>query len=245
MCRERGLMKLCQTFTLAAAIVLGITMAGGGVAAAPSAPTPLAPADGASVLAPFTISWSAVSDPNGIVAYNWQISPTSSFATVVKIHSTMGETQDVVSGLAAGTYFWRVQAVDGGFTQGAWSAAQSFNVTGSGSGAPVAPTLNPTQAYSTFHPREAIAFSWSAVPEAASYVLDAATNPSFPVASTIHFDNIPTNASGFAIANPEGNYWARVYAVSASGIYSAPSNLITFSVFYNNPIGPAPVPLSP
>ena len=34
--------------------------------------------------------------------------------------------------------------------------------------------LNPTQAYSTFHPMEVIRFSWSAVPDAVSYVLDAA-----------------------------------------------------------------------
>src|SRR2546425_3154398 len=49
-------------------------------------------------------------------------------------NSTNGATQDIVSGLANGTYFWRVQAVNGAFVQGAWSPAQSFNVTGAGAG---------------------------------------------------------------------------------------------------------------
>ncbi len=113
------------------------------------------------------------------------------------------------------------------------------------SGAPAAPTLAPTQAYSTFHPMEVIRFSWSAVPQAATYVLQASTDPSFPPTSTIKFDNIPNTAFAFAVANPEGNYSARVFAVDANGVSSAPSNVITFSVFYNNPIGPPPTLASP
>jgi hypothetical protein len=84
-------------------------------AAGPPAPTPIAPADGAQVTVPFTISWSAVSGPRGIVAYNWQISPSSTFSPVIQLNSTSGQTQDTVSGLANGTYYWRVQAVNGDF----------------------------------------------------------------------------------------------------------------------------------
>src|SRR5438093_11746842 len=78
----------------------------------PPAPEPLAPAAGASVQEPFTISWSSVSDPSGIVAYNWQVSSSSSFTPVVLQNSTNGPTTAAtVTGLAQGTYFWRVQAV--------------------------------------------------------------------------------------------------------------------------------------
>ena len=46
-----------------------------------------------------------------------------------------------------------------------------------------------------------------------------------------------------------GNWFARVFAVDADnpqeGIRSLPSNVIQFSVFYNNPIGPPPQLLSP
>jgi len=111
--------------------------------------------------------------------------------------------------------------------------------------APAAPVLNPTQAYSTFHPNEVIRFSWSAVPGAATYVLQASTDPSFPPTNTIKIDNIPSPSYSFAVGNPEGNYSARVFAIDGSGVSSAASNVIGFSVFYNNPIGPAPTLASP
>jgi len=135
--------------------------------AAPAAPSPVSPADGASVSQPFTISWTAVSDPSGIVAYNWQVSSSSAFASVLIQSSTNGATQDTVSGLADGTYFWRVQAVNGQFVQGAWSQPRSFTITGAGG----APSLGPPQGYSTFHPFEVMTFVWSAVPDAETYVL--------------------------------------------------------------------------
>src|SRR5262245_1711579 len=81
--------------------------------AGPPAPALLGPADGAPVTEPFTIAWEAVTDPHGIVAYNWQVSPSSSFSPVVALNSTSGQTQDTVAGLPPGTYFWRVQAVNG------------------------------------------------------------------------------------------------------------------------------------
>src|SRR5712691_12922893 len=140
--------------------------------ATPVAPTLLSPANGTQLLMPLTISWSAVSDPSGIVAYNWQVSTSSTFASVLKLGSTNGETQSVVSGLANSTYFWRVQAVNSAFVQGAWSQASSFTVTGVVPGTPAAPTLAPTQAYNTFHPFETASTEWTAVPDAATYAFE-------------------------------------------------------------------------
>src|SRR5689334_13635489 len=80
--------------------------------AGPPAPAPLTPANGASVTVPFTLSWSAVTEPAGILAYNWEISPSSTMSPVIANNSTMGPTQSIVSGLANGTYFWHVQAVN-------------------------------------------------------------------------------------------------------------------------------------
>lgn len=214
---------------------------------APPSPAPLSPASGASVQVPFGISWSSVSDPAGIVAYNWQVSSSSSFSPVVLQDSTSGQTQATVSGLADGTYFWRVQAVNGSFVQGAWSTPRSFTVTSAGAGAPGTPILGDPKGYSTFHPYEVMTFSWTAVPGAATYVLQTATDSRFPVTTRGQFDNIPASEPtfSFAIANPEGNYWARVFAVDANGIYGQPSNLTAFSVFYDNPLPPPPAPLSP
>ncbi|MFJ6280637.1 putative Ig domain-containing protein [Arthrobacter subterraneus] len=97
----------------------------------PASPTLASPAEGASVTTPFTISWNAVADPQGITAYNWQVSASSGFTSTAAVGTTAGDvTQATVSSnLANGTYFWRVQAVnpDGA---GAYSAARSVTVTG-------------------------------------------------------------------------------------------------------------------
>src|SRR5215211_2424466 len=171
------------SLTLLFAIVLSLITGGRAAAAAPPAPSPVSPADGAAITEPFVISWTAVSDSSGIVAYNWQVSSSSAFTSVLLQTSTSGATQDEVSGLANGTYFWRVQAVNGAFVQGAWSQPRSFTITGAGAGSPGTPSLGPTKGYSTFHPWEVMTFTWSAAPDAASYVLQYSTDPSFPLSS--------------------------------------------------------------
>jgi hypothetical protein len=236
--------------TLLSVVVL-VVPAGVRLAAAPPAPTPLGPANGASVTVPLTISWSAVSDPAGINGYNWQVSASSAFTSLI-IQDSTASTQDVVSGLPNGTYFWRVQAANGAGEQGAWSAARSFVVTGVGAGTPGTPTLEPTQGYSTFHPWESIRFHWNATAGAVTYRLEVSNDPNFPMgasgATTFWNDNIPTNSDGY-VHTMIGNWFARVYAVSADnpqeGIRSLPSNVVQFSCFYDNPIGPAPVLQSP
>jgi len=237
--------SVCRSLTLLFIFIVCLSVTGRSAAAAPLAPSPTSPADGAIVTQPFTISWTAVSDPTGIVAYNWQVSSSSAFTSVLLQSSTNGATQAAVSGLADGSYFWRVQAVNGDFVQGAWSQPRSFTVSGAGTGSPGTPSLGPPKGYSTFHPFEVMTFTWSAVPNASSYVLQYSTDSSFPVSSSGTFDNIPDTTFSFAIANPEGNYFLRVFAVDANGIFSAPSNVISFSVFYNNPLPPPPSPVAP
>ena len=186
-----------------------------------------------------------MTDPSGILGYNWQVSTSSTFPTIALQNSTnVGTTQDTVSGLPNGTYFWRVQAVSGAFVKSAWSAARSFNITGAGAGQPAAPVLSPTKAYSTFHPLEVMTFNWSPVTGAASYVLQVSTDSSFPISTTTSFNNIPNPTYSFSTPD-EGSYSARVYAVNANGIAGVPSNIINYTVFYNNPIGAPPAPVSP
>jgi hypothetical protein len=234
-------MWVCRFLMLLLSLLLAPGLA---VAVPPPAPALVAPGNGASVLVPFTISWTPVSDPVGIVGYNWHISNSSGFSPMIKLDSTSGQTQSTVSGLANGTYFWRVQAVNSAFEQGPWSPVRSFVVSGASAESPGTPVLDPPVGYSTFHPWETMAFTWNAVPQAASYVFEASTDRNIPVGS-IRFDNIPNTTAGFAIANPEGNYFAHVYAVNADGIAGVPSNVIPFSVFYSNPVPPPPVQQEP
>src|SRR5262249_20774948 len=159
-----------------------IQHAAGGVptVAVPPAPAPLSPAEGANVVVPFTISWGAVTDPTGIIAYNWQLSPAATFAPMVRMNSTNGATQSTVSGLPPGTYFWRVQAVNGAFESGPFSVARTVVVTGTGPATLPTPVLGPTQAYSTFHPREVVQFHWGAVTGAITYRLRISNQPNLP-----------------------------------------------------------------
>ncbi|HVD92029.1 MAG TPA: hypothetical protein VNC21_07100, partial [Vicinamibacterales bacterium] len=84
-------MKIRTTLILLLVVALSAARAAG-VAAVPVAPTLLSPANGSSIVTPFTISWSAVSDPSGILGYNWQVSSSSSFATLVKQDSVNDPT---------------------------------------------------------------------------------------------------------------------------------------------------------
>ena len=245
-----------RRLSLAAAVQLILVLGNAAhPVAAPAAPSPIGPAEGASVTVPFNISWSSTLNPADINGgYNWQVSHTSTFTSLVMADSTNpATTGDTISGLTPGTYFWRVQAVDN-TGQSAWSAARSVVITGANAGTLPSPVLAPTRGYSTFHPWEFIHFDWSAVPNAVTYRLEVSNDPNFPVgpvpAGTTTFwnDNIPTNSDGY-VHTMIGNWFARVFAVDAdnpqTGVRSLPSNVIQFSVFYDNPIGPPPQLLSP
>jgi len=237
-------MKLRLSVSLLFLVLMSMFGVGSAFAAV-AVPTPQSPAAGANVTSPVTISWSTVTDPSGLLGYNWQVSTSATFPTIAAQNSTnAGITHDVVSGLANGTYFWRVQAVSGAFVKSAWSQPLSFNITGVGAGQPGSPTMGPTKGYSTFHPLEVMTFNWSPVAGAASYTLQFSTDQSFPVSTRGEFNNIPNPTFSFSTPN-EGFYFARVIAVNANGIASAPSNTINFTVFYSNPLPPAPKLLSP
>jgi hypothetical protein len=225
------------------ALVLGIAPA----LAAPSAPRPLSPADSASVTLPFTISWSAASDPSGILAYNWQVSASSTFAKIARQDSvTAPATSDVVSGLAAGTYFWRVQAVSNDFVQGPWSTARRVKVTGAGAGLPATPTLNTPRGGSSFHPWESFGMSWSGVAGASKYMLEASKDPAFPANGVIFRRESETPSTEILITTVDrGTYSARVFAVDADGNYSMPSNVIGFTIAFDAPIAAPPTLVSP
>jgi hypothetical protein len=214
-----------------------------------AAPTPLAPANGASVSVPFTISWSAVTHSSGIAGYNWQVSTSSSFAAVALADSTAGTvTEDTVAGLANGTYFWRVHAVSNEpLQQGPWSQVRSFTVTGSaGLAAPTLSLVHGTQ----FHPWESFGFSWTAVEGAALYELQWSRDSTFPAGSTFKIDNIEGLRTGLTIGDhcggcEQGTYFARVYALDGNRVAGQRSNTVSWTISYDAPLAPPPTPLAP
>ncbi|MEY2581506.1 MAG: hypothetical protein QOE09_1355, partial [Ilumatobacteraceae bacterium] len=213
----------------------------------PPAPTLSAPANGASVTIPLTISWSQVAGAGG---YNWEISSSSAFTSVLEKNQSLligaATNQDIVGGLPNGTYFWHVQAVSTDVEPGAWSSPRSFTITGVGPGVPGTASLNAPLNATQFHSWENITFTWSAVPGAVGYILQESTDPTFPVDTRVRQVNIPgpTEVVSF---NPsiQGNFKARVIAVNASGLMGAPSNTVDFSVLDSNPFPAPPTLLTP
>jgi hypothetical protein len=200
------------------------------------------------VTVPFGISWSAVSDPNGIIGYNWEISPSSTFSPIVDQNSVSSPTtEDTVSGLPNGTYYWRVDAVAGpqsNETTGAWSTTRSFTVTGANSGELGPPTLNPLQFGNTYHPYETFPVSWTSVPGAVHYEFEMGLDPNFTPELTSDNDQLTTTSTTVDFGNPITLY-LRVRALNASGAESVPSNAITVTIAYNAPLPPPPNLLSP
>ena len=211
-------------------------------------PSLLAPATGASVTAPVTMSWSQVLNAGSLNGgYNWQVSTSPTFSSLAARDSTRPSvTQAAVGGLAGGTYYWQVQAVSGDLVLSAWSATRSFVVTGPGPSALGAPVLAPLPFGTQYHPMESFPFSWSAVAGASSYVVEASADPSFPAPADVRFTNIPDPSYGLTFnSSLIGSWNLRVYAVDAAGVAGAPSNVRTFAISYGAPLGPAPTLVSP
>ena len=119
--------RLCVRFTrrtpmtfrsvIIAICVAAVTAANAAAQTPPPAPTLVAPSNGASAVQPVTLQWTAVSDPDGpIGSYSWQVATTSAFSVVIADGFTDVRNGDPIptfarlSGLANGTYFWRVKA---------------------------------------------------------------------------------------------------------------------------------------
>jgi hypothetical protein len=133
----------------------------GGDTTPPPAPTLAGPADGSTfgtASGAVTLDWGDVSDPSGIAAYHVQISPNSTFtdnfdAELAGWFEPWERTSLAakVPGSTPGTWYWRVQALDGANNLGPWSVVRTFNVASSpppgSSGLALDVQLNPTTVF--------------------------------------------------------------------------------------------------
>src|SRR5262245_44908152 len=246
-----------RTFLGAVLLVFATSIIRGGAQGAPPAPTLVQPADGASLVQPMTLAWSAVVDPDGPIAnYTWQVGTSSTFSTIIASGFTDNRngdpipTQARLSGLPNGTYFWRVkttQTVGGavGFVDSAWSAARSLTITGLGP-APGVPTFTGPGNGSRFHPYETFKITWSPVPGAQYYVLEADDEPSFSYPFTLSTSPMefgPFFGAGWGNEIP--NIYYRVRAVSVDNVRGLPSPTLNVRILNTAPVPPAPTPLFP
>lgn len=225
---------------------------GSGGSSGGNVPTPLAPAAGSSVLQPVTLSWSTPTTATPIVAYNWEVSTNNGFTTVVFANSVNAPTtQDVLSGLPNGTYYWRVQAAEqgspsSGMVVDPWSVGVSFTITGSAAGTPSAPTITFPASGAQYHPYEMFYPRWTASTNADSYYIEYSSDSVFtPVKNQFNRTLDATYSRDSITFGNELTTWVRVRGLGASGVRGVPSNVIRVVVTYAAPIGPPPSLLSP
>ena len=222
----------------------------------PPAPVLVSPVNGASLVQPINLSWNAPPSTVGpIGSYTWQVSTSSTFPTVIASGFTNQEadpgipirTFDRVSGLANGTYFWRVKASEAtgnGGVDSAWSTPRSFIVSGLGP-APPTPTITTPANNAQFHVRESFNIQWSSVVNAQYYLLEADDEPTFsyPINLTLSPIYFGTQ-SGALWGNPLTIYY-RVRAVSVDGVRSLPSATLTVQITDAAPIPAGVSPVAP
>jgi hypothetical protein len=224
----------------------------------PPAPALVEPAAGASRFQPIALRWNPVVDPDGpIGSYTWQVATSSSFTTIVLSGFTQESlpgipvpTQDKVSGLPLGTYFWRVRAsqtIGGaiGSIDSPWSTVRTFTVSALVA-EPGTPSFTSPGNGARFHALEFFPITWSAVDDAQYYMLEADDEPSFSYPLTLNTDVMhfaTTFRAGWGNEIP--NIYYRVRAVSADGVRGLPSPTLNVKITNTAPVPPAPAPLAP
>ena len=154
------------------------------------------------------------------------------------------------SGLPLGTYFWRVKAspdVGGaiGSIESAWSTVRTFTVAALGS-EPDTPGFTSPANGARFHAVEFFTITWTAVPGAQYYLLEADDEPSFSYPLTLNTDVMQFGTKYRAgWGNEIPNVYYRVRAVSADGVRGLPSPTLNVKITNTAPVPPAPTPLTP
>src|SRR3954467_13193332 len=242
---------------LIALCVAAVTAANAAAQTPPPAPTLVAPDSGASAMQPVSLQWSAVSDPDGpIGSYTWQVATTNAFSVVIADGFTDVRNGDPIptvarlSGLPNGTYFWRVKAsqdVGGaiGFIDSPWSAVRTLTITGLGP-APGTPSFTAPANLSRFHALEDFEITWTAVPNAEYYLLEADDEPSFSAPQTLTVDAMQFGTKFRAgWGNEIPNVYYRVRAVSVDNVRGLPSATLNVKIVNTAPVAPAPTAQSP
>src|SRR5256885_1785659 len=96
------------------------------------APSPLTPANGASVTLPVTFTWTDVPKPQAS-GYELQIARDAAFSSIEEDVPQLNDPRRTVLSLTSGLKFWRVRSFQGDSSPTtaaatAWSAARTFTV---------------------------------------------------------------------------------------------------------------------
>jgi hypothetical protein len=190
----------------------------------PPALSPIAPANGATLTLPITLTWSESPNPQPS-GYDLQIARDSGFKTIEDLDSQLNNPSRTVLSLTPGQKFWRVHSVQGDASPTTaavtpWSATGTFTV----SAAP--PT--PVSVSFTSNPVTSGATTWvqvqlTSAPPVATTVSLASSNPSaapvpasITMPANIAWAQVQMQAGQVAAATPV-TITATLNSASASG----------------------------
>ncbi|MEO1368882.1 MAG: hypothetical protein AAFX50_17030, partial [Acidobacteriota bacterium] len=182
-----------------------------------------------------SLGWGAVADA---VAYRVQVSTDPGFATTLHDVSIAATAYTPGADLPEGAIYWRVASRDVAENDSAFSAAETFevDVTPPGVPTPVAVTPDPT---SNRRPP----LSWGAVPGAADYRVQVATDAGFTALL------VDVTVAGIAWTPqadlPDGPIFWRVASRDAPGNASAFSSADAFTIDSTPPDTPVLNPVTP
>jgi hypothetical protein len=218
--------------------------------AVPGAPTPLGPAPGTSTTEPVALSWQPPAGMPG-VSFQWQVSTDPSFTSLVLTATVSPKvTSATLSGLAPGTYYWRVQSVS--FPPepyfplfGNWAPTSSLTITGEAPGTPGTPILQSPAQGSKFHPEETFPVNWSMAQGAASYRLQMSSSPTFAPGTLLADVPEKTTEAHAPLFGFQTPLFIRVFGVTANGILGLPSPTLALKITFHAPVPPPPKLLTP
>lgn len=202
---------------------------------APSAPTGVT---AAARNGDVTLSWSASSDDVGVVGYEIHRGETQAFqATDQSRVGQVTSTTFTDPGLDAGTWWYRVLAVDAAGNRSSATSAVSATVTDS-----QAPTT--VSGVATTVTGSAVKVTWSAATDdgggAVTYRVHRASSQGFtPGASSLVATTTSTSATESDV--PAGTWWYRVVAVDTAGNSATPSTGVAATVQSSSPSEPVEV----
>ena len=216
----------------------------------PGPPSSVAPPQGASTLEPFALSWEAPTGSSSL-SYRWQVSTRSTFVSLVLTAVTNPKvTATTLSGLASGTYYWRVQSVK--FPPdpylplfGDWSPVRKVTITGESAGTPGTPSLTTPVAGSEYHPVETFPLEWTSSRHASSYLLQMAPSATFAPGTLLAEVTEHSTTASAPLFDFQTPLYVRVFAINAQGVLGLPSPTVGLKITYKAPVPPAPKLLSP
>ncbi|MFC2058568.1 hypothetical protein ACFLTS_02855 [Chloroflexota bacterium] len=209
----------------------------------PPTPTLISPVDGTSTndTTP-TLDWEDVFDPSE-VSYDLQVDDTDdSFGSLVVDETGIGDSFfDILVELPDGTYYWRVEAVDGAGNHNgvgaSWTEVWTFTVD---TAAPAEPTLLlPEDGSYTNDTTPTLDWDDVVDPSGVIYTLEVDDGDTF---TSPLFTLIGLGASEYTLspgeALPEGTYYWRAMAVDGAGNPSGWSSEWSFTIELTSPDAP-------